>query len=198
MKRIVIIGPAGAGKSKLARDLHSRYNIKTYHLDRIFWERGWKWKHRDVKLDILQKLVREKQWIIEGSYLKISEPRLEAADTIIFLDMPPLLCLFRLIERHYKQHDRSRRDIPMECTDKFDWKLIVKVLTFPFRDRKLLQRNLARYEGTKRILHLRSPEEVTAFLVELTSTEQATHDHVPTSFVNSVKKSQLAPVLSSQ
>lgn len=171
MKRIAIIGPPGAGKSTLARELYCIHNIKVYHLDRIFWERGWKWKHRDTKKDILQEIVREKQWIIEGFYLKSSEPRLEAADTIIFLDMAPLLCLHRLLERHHKQHGRSRRDIPLECTDKLDLKLILRLLSFPFRERILLKRQLDIYGKTKDIIYLRSPEEVGAFLNSLSGTE---------------------------
>ena len=57
MKRIAIIGPPGAGKSTLARDLYGIHNIKIYHLDRILWERGWKWKLRDTKIDIDRKSV---------------------------------------------------------------------------------------------------------------------------------------------
>ena len=84
MSRVVIIGSPGAGKSTLARDLGRKLNINIVHLDRIFWEQGWKEKPRETRIDILQKIVQEKQWIIEGTYLGASEPRLNASDTIIF------------------------------------------------------------------------------------------------------------------
>lgn len=180
MKRITIIGPPGAGKSTLAKELERIHHIKIYHLDRIFWERErkgksrdkWKGKSRDTRIGILQNLIGEKQWIIEGYYLKSSEPRLEAADTIIFLDMPPLLCLRRLWQRHHEQ--RSRRDIPQECTDKFTPFSLLKILSFQLRRRTQLSRKLAKYRKTKNIIHLHSPEEVSAFLKGLNGTGATT------------------------
>ncbi len=168
MKRIAIIGPPGAGKTTLAKELERIHDIRIYHLDRIFWERSWKGKHRDARIDILQRLIGEKQWIIEGFYLRSSHPRLEAADTIIFLDMPPLLCLHRLFTRHLQQRGLSRRDIPLECTDKLDLWLVLKVLSFRFQDRMQLKRLLHTCEQgkTKNIFHFRSPEEVTTFLAQ--------------------------------
>ena len=71
MNRVVIIGSPGAGKSTLARKLDSILNINVIHLDRVFWEPGWKEKPRETRIDILQKIVQEKQWIIEGTYLGV-------------------------------------------------------------------------------------------------------------------------------
>ena len=119
MEKIVIIGSPGAGKTTLARELGPILKIKkVIHLDRLFWKREWKGKTGDIRIDILNRLVQEKRWIIEGTYLCSSGPRLEAADTIIFLDTPPLVCLQRLIKRHHEYHGCSRCDIPEECTDK--------------------------------------------------------------------------------
>src|SRR5690242_11916826 len=125
MEKITVIGSAGAGKTFLARKLGSKFHMKIVHLDRLFWERDWKGKTKDTRIDILEKLVQEKQWIIEGTYISSSEPRLYAADTIIFLDTAPLVCLLRIIRRHHpllcllhkirghqKYHWSSRRDIP--------------------------------------------------------------------------------------
>jgi adenylate kinase family enzyme len=166
MEKIVIIGSAGTGKSTFARKLSSILNIKVIHLDRIFWKRGWREKPMDTRIDILQRLVQEKEWIIEGSYLSSSEPRLNAADTIIFLDNAPLVCLQRIIKRHFKYHEHSRRDVPEGSKDKLTLLLISKVLVFPFRGRRTLKQKLRKFPPEK-VIWLRSSKEVEDFLVKI-------------------------------
>jgi adenylate kinase family enzyme len=165
MDKIAIIGPPGAGKTTLARELGSILKIKVFHLDRFFWQRGWKVKTRDTRIDILQEIVREKQWIIEGTYLSSSELHLNAADTIIFLDIPPLVCLWRLTKRHREYYGCSRRDIPEGCTDRLTKLLILRVLTFPFHDRRTLKQKLPNYKS-KQIIQLHSRKEVDDFLAQ--------------------------------
>jgi adenylate kinase family enzyme len=168
MNRVVIIGSPAAGKSTLARCLGPILHIKVIHLDRIFWKRGWREIPRDTRIDILEKLVQKKQWIIEGTYLSSSEPRLSAADAIIFLDTATLLCFKRIISR-YLNHGRIGRDIPEGCEDKINLIRILKVLIFPFRDRRILLKKLYnfKFDETKHIIWLCSPKEVEDFLVQL-------------------------------
>lgn len=166
MKKIAIVGSPGAGKTTLAKELGSRLEIKVFHLDRIFWQRGWKEKPRDKRIDILEKIVQEKQWIIEGTYLSSSEPRLSTADTIIFLDIDSSLCLQRIMKRHFIYQGHPRRDIPEGCTDKLNLLRILKVLVFPFRGRRTLVKKLRNYKS-KQIIWLCSPKEVENFLARL-------------------------------
>jgi adenylate kinase family enzyme len=167
MEKIVIIGSAGTGKSTFARKLGSILHIRVYHLDRIFWQRGWVKKSSETRIDILQHLVQDKQWIIEGSYLSSSEPRLNAADTVIFLDNAPLVCFQRIIKRHLNYHEHSRRDIPQGSKDKLTLLLLSKVLVFPFRGRRALKQKLRNYGLSKQIIWLRSGKEAKDFLAIL-------------------------------
>ena len=168
MDKIVIIGSPGAGKSTLARKLGRKLQIPVVHLDRKFWLPGWIEKPRNTRIEILEKIVRKKQWIIEGTYLSSSEPRLNAADTIIFLDIDPATCLQRIIKRHFECQDQHRHDLKEGCHDKLTLIRILKVLVFPIRGRRTLNKKLSNYKS-KHIIRLRSTIEVEAFLTQLES-----------------------------
>jgi adenylate kinase family enzyme len=163
MEKIVVIGSPGAGKTTFAKAWSCMLKIKIYHLDRFFWKPGWKPIDKESRIDIQQKLVQERQWIIEGTYINSSEPRLEAADTIIFLDSPPLVCIWQIIKRHHKNYGYSRRDIPEGCTDKLTLLRLLKVLAFPFQGRKILMQKLRNYDS-KQVIRLCSKREVEDFL----------------------------------
>lgn len=163
MEKIAILGSPGAGKTTLARNLSRILNIKVRHLDRLFWQSDWGKKTRDDRIDILQNLVQEQRWIIEGTYINSSKIHLHA-DTIIFLDIPIFVCLWHVIKRHYVHQDRTRRDIPEGCTDKLSLLLILEVLFFPFQERIKLKMNLRKCSSKKVIIRLYSLKEVKIFL----------------------------------
>ena len=165
MEKIVIVGSSGAGKSTLARELASVLNMKVIHLDRLFWKRGWEEKNGHERLEILEKLLGEKQWIIEGNYLRFAEFHVNAADTIIFLDISPLLCFKRILKRHRENHERFRRDIPEGSTDKISLRRMLKVLAFPLGGRKTIEQILCNYRA-KQIIRLHSVQEVNDFLMQ--------------------------------
>ncbi len=85
MKKIVLIGSGGAGKSTLARQLGEVLKINVYHLDALFWKPNWVGVPKDDQRNIQNKLVEKEEWIIDGNYGGTMEIRLNAADTIIFL-----------------------------------------------------------------------------------------------------------------
>lgn len=167
MRKIAIVGSAGAGKSTLAQALGSILNIEVIHLDRHFWQPGWKERPQEARIEILQRLVQEEEWIIEGTYFSTSDIRLKEADTIIFLDLPLFLCLWRVIRRRlgYSKHKQSRPDLPEGCSERLNWLYIVKVLIFPYIGRKTLTRKFSEV-ACGEIIALHSQKEVEAFLEE--------------------------------
>ena len=166
MKKFVIIGSSGAGKSTLASKLMVILDIKVFHLDRLFWKYGWEHKNRYDRMELLEQLAfGERRWIIEGNYLMSLESALKEADTIIFLDLPPLLCLWRIIKRHRESRGLPRCDIPEGCTDRFTIRHLLKTLAFPFRSRKMIEQMLQKC-SSKYIIRLRSRKDVEYFLAQ--------------------------------
>ncbi len=186
MRKIVIIGPAGAGKSTLARELSKILDIEVFHLDRYFWQPGWKELPKKARIEKLQELVQKDKWIIEGSYFSTSDVRLQSCDTVIFLDMPLLLCLQRVLARRFNKQQQQRLDLPVGCKERLSPRYMVKLLLFPFIGRKTLVNKLDKVKRGKCKV-LRSRDEVAAFL-----NAQREFASVP-SYKQTVSVTQLVP-----
>ena len=190
-KNIVIIGSSGAGKSTLARVLSSISDVKVIHLDRLFWQNDWKERTEIPGIELLGNLIahEEDQWIVEGNYFRFSEFHVNAADTIIFLDLPPLVCFWRLFKRHFEYYKCPRHDIPEGCTDKLTLRRIWKVLTFWFHGRRTIKQILHKYES-KHIIRLRSTKKIREFL--LLQKQIAGNESNPSDLISATKERILA------
>ena len=108
MKRIIVIGCPGSGKSTFSRKLHDKTGIPLYHLDLMFWREDKTTVPKDVFLSHLSEILVTDEWIIDGNYLSTMEWRIGACDTVIFLDYSTEVCLGGIRERRGK----PRQDMP--------------------------------------------------------------------------------------
>ena len=99
MRKILIIGSGGAGKSSLARELSERLDIEVVHLDKLYWRSGWIETPRDEWKAAISELVKGDSWIMDGNYGGTIEMRVNAADTIVLFDLPRTLCVYRAVKR---------------------------------------------------------------------------------------------------
>ncbi|MCP5506786.1 MAG: AAA family ATPase [Chlamydiales bacterium] len=97
-KRIAIIGNPGSGKSTLATRLGVLLDIPVHHLDTHVFVNGKKTDQQKV-IQIQQKLVSKDVWIIEGCSFSALEMRFEKPDMVIYLDIPRLQCIWRVLKR---------------------------------------------------------------------------------------------------
>ena len=93
MKRILVIGCPGAGKSTFARKLRDLTGLPLYYLDRIYHRADRTTVTREEFDAALLKIMETDRWIIDGNYLRTLEMRLQCCDTVFFLDYPQKLCL---------------------------------------------------------------------------------------------------------
>ena len=163
-KRIALIGPGGAGKSTLARQIGTRLDLPVIHLDAHFWHEGWVETPKDNWAGIVAGLTQGEAWVMDGNYGGTMDLRFAAADTIIFLDLPPGLCLMRVLRRQVRYWKRSRPDMAPGCPEKLDWTFL-KWIAHYRRDRRpsILER-MGRYAEGKRIVHLQTSAQVRRFL----------------------------------
>jgi len=145
MQRIMIVGSPGSGKTTLARQLGATLSIEVIHLDRHFWQPGWVEPPHDKWIKLQQRLVQRPSWIMDGNYGATQNIRLAVADTIIFLDMPRWVCLWRALKRRVQYHGRSRPDLPPDCPEVLDWVFLQYVWTYPQDRRPKIMQRLAEH-----------------------------------------------------
>lgn len=168
MQRIAIIGPGGAGKSTLARALGDKLDLPVIHLDRLFWQPGWVEPDRDEWEALNRELVAGERWVIDGNYGGTMEIRLAAADTIVFLDLPPLLCMWRTIRRRRTRRGRPRPDLPDYLDERQGLRDEVRFLAWIWGYRRTrrpgIEVRIARHRAGKAVHVLRSTRDIRRFL----------------------------------
>lgn len=102
MKKVIVIGCAGGGKSYFSRKLRDATDLPLYHLDNIFWNENGTTLEKSVFYEKLRNLLELDEWIIDGNYKSTMELRMRACDTVFFLDFPTEVCLEGIKERRGK------------------------------------------------------------------------------------------------
>ena len=93
MKRVIVIGSPGAGKSTFARKLKKKTGLPLYYLDLIWHKPDRTTVSEEVFDGRLAEILKEDSWIIDGNYFRTLSLRLASCDTVFLLDYPLELCL---------------------------------------------------------------------------------------------------------
>ncbi|MDQ2747323.1 MAG: DNA topology modulation protein [Acidobacteriota bacterium] len=167
MKRILVIGSSGAGKSTFSRRLGKIVGIEVVHLDKLHWKPNWTEPSKDEWQKILAEAVKKDSWIMDGNYSRTIEMRVAACDTVIFLDMPRVVCIYRILQRVAFYYGKHRPDMAEGCNEQFDWKFLVWVWNYPNRSKPIVEKILKEYEGEKTVVRLSSKRAAENFLINL-------------------------------
>jgi len=167
MKRVLIIGSGGAGKSTLARRLGEATGIEVVHLDKLHWRAGWIEAPKAEFLQAVEEALEKDAWIMDGNFGGTMEMRLKSCDTVIFLDFPRTVCLYRVIKRRLTYRNRHRPDMSEGCNEKIDYEFLHWVWTFPKHTKGSIEERLKRFENEKTVIRLQSKREVEDFFKNL-------------------------------
>ena len=167
MRRVLVIGCGGAGKSTFSARLGAKLGLPVAHLDAYFWRAGWVESDKEEWRQTVERLLADEEWIIDGNYSGTLDIRLAACDSVIFLDMPRFLCLGRIVLRRLRFHGQTRPDMRAGCNEQLTWEFIRYVWRYSSTRRPRILERLAALKNDKSVVVLRSKAQAEVFLAGL-------------------------------
>ena len=165
-RRAMIVGGPGSGKSTLARRLGEITGLPVYHMDLIHWLPGWTERPREEKDAMARAVEAGERWIFEGGHSRTYDTRAARADAIVWLDLPVVLRLRRVVRRWAVYRGKTRPDLPPDCPEHLDPAFLRYIVS---SNRRVRRRNAALAgavpEGA--FLRLASPRVVDRLLREV-------------------------------
>lgn len=162
MKKVIVVGCPGSGKSTFARKLQEKTGLPLYYLDMI-WHKPDKTTLTQEEFDEkLHELIARDEWIIDGNYSRTLEPRLQACDTAFVLDLPLEVCLAGAQARV----GTKRIDMPWEETE-LSQEFLNYILSFSQQKLPRLLQLARQYSAQKQVVFFRSRRECDDFLKSL-------------------------------
>jgi adenylate kinase family enzyme len=162
VERIAIVGCGGSGKSHLARTLSTRLGIKPVHLDALYYDEDWKPLDQETFAALQSDLVAAPQWVIDGNYASTLPIRLEAADTVIFLDLPGWACLRGIAQRRLRHGGGQHQAIGVY--DRITWDFVRYILGYRKKMAPRVRALIAEHAGNAQVTVLRRRAAVRRYL----------------------------------
>ncbi|QGQ97293.1 AAA family ATPase [Paenibacillus psychroresistens] len=126
MKKVLILGFSGSGKSTFARQLGNAINIPVIHLDTVYWKPGWVASNKQEWDKVITMLLEQEEYIIDGNYPTSLNRRLLEADTVFYFDLSIFLCLYRVLKRRLSTQGETAIDRAGGCSEPINLLFFVK------------------------------------------------------------------------
>ena len=162
MKKVIVIGCPGSGKTTFAEKLSKSTGLPLYYLDAI-WHRPDKTHIPREEFDErISEIFKKSEWIIDGNYKRTIEMRLIECDTVFLFDLPTDVCIQGVIDRIGKK----RYDLPWLETE-FDPEFKAFIEEFPNDTLPYIYELLEKYKNVKKVIIFKSREEADGYIKSL-------------------------------
>ena len=162
MKKIIVIGCPGSGKTTFAEKLKDKIGLPLFYLDAIWHKPDRTHISREEYDARLAEILELDSWIIDGNYSRTMESRISACDTVILFDLPVEVCLDGATSRLGKE----RYDMPWIDTT-LDPKLKNEIETFGVKNLPGIYTLIEKYKDEKFVVIFKSREQSDEFLANL-------------------------------
>ena len=165
MKRVLIIGCAGSGKTTFAQQVSKHFNLPLIHLDYYYHQREYSYySDKTLWVQKVKQLATSDRWIIDGNYTSSLADRLDRADTVFFLDYPRRVYLLRLLKRRVQ--NKKRYDMPSDWRERIGPQFLIQVLKYKNIKRPFILSELAKHRDVT-LITLSSPRQAKDYLESL-------------------------------
>lgn len=161
LRKIIVIGSPGAGKSTFSRQLRDITGLPLYYLDMINHKPDRTTVSREEFDSRLSEILSTDEWIIDGNYQRTIETRLEHCDAVFLLDFPLEVCLAGAAARV----GTKREDMPW-VEDELDEEFRQWIVDFPNEKLPEIYQMLERYKD-KNIVIFKSRQETEKYLQKI-------------------------------
>ena len=166
--RMLVIGCSGSGKSTFSRAVAEKLGLRYISMDReFFWLPGWKLRNRPQIRTMIADAVAGERWVMDGTSPGTLDLRLPRADLVIWLRMPRILSLWRVVMRRIRYSGRSRPEMAEGCPEKIDMEFLRYIWNFERMEVPEILQALERHGPAVPVLTLRTPAETATVLAQL-------------------------------
>lgn len=104
---------------------------------------------------------------MDGNYGGTFDLRLPVVDTVIFIDLPVRISLWRVIKRVFRNLGQVRADMPAGCPERFRLSFLHYVAVFRIARRPSILRKLNSLRTDQQVIHIESKRDFKAYIASL-------------------------------